>query len=220
MIKPQVGQSVPLLPAVEWVQGGPINFDNLFGSVVLVEVFQVNCPGCFIYSLPQAIDLHQRYQSRGLAVIGIATAFEDFDKNTLENLQLLLQTGEVVGATRQILTEYEQLIDGRWPYRIPFPVAMDYLRKQQDRPADSEINDFIIRRVPDFQQQPMSIQQQIREQVNQYFHKLAFRAETFELFDLQGTPSQLLVDRQGILRTSRFGHYPELEADIQALLRG
>ena len=30
-----------------------------------------------------------------------ATAFEDFDKNTLENLKLLLETGEVIGDTKQ-----------------------------------------------------------------------------------------------------------------------
>jgi len=51
----------------------------------------------FIPCLPQAIALQPRYHEQGLAVIGVATAFEDFDKNTLENLQRLLQKGEVIG---------------------------------------------------------------------------------------------------------------------------
>ena len=63
-----------------WVQGGPLSLNDLTGSVVLIEVFQVNCPGCFIYSLPRAIDLHERYHQQGLVVISLATAFEDYDK--------------------------------------------------------------------------------------------------------------------------------------------
>ena len=219
MSKAQIGQPAPLLAIAEWVQGEPVNFDQLSGNVVLVEVFQVNCPGCFIYSLPQAIDLYQHYQAQGLVVIGVATAFEDFDKNTLENLQRLLEKGEVIGETQHTLNEYGQLVDGLLPYRIPFPVAMDLLRKQQDTPDDSTINEFIDKRFTDFQQQPLAVQQNIREQVKRYFHNLAYRAATFELFDLQGTPSQLLIDKRGILRASKFGDYPGLEADVKALLQ-
>lgn len=40
-----------------------------------------------------------KYHNDGLRVLGVATAFEDFDKNTLENLKLLLTTGEVIEAT-------------------------------------------------------------------------------------------------------------------------
>ncbi|WP_019864157.1 TlpA disulfide reductase family protein [Methylovulum miyakonense] len=219
MPKAQIGQPAPPLPDVEWVQGKPVNFDELSGNVVLLEVFQVNCPGCFIYSLPQAIGLHQRHHPQGLTVLGIATAFEDFDKNTLENLRRLLQKGEAIGATRQLLAEYGQLVDGGLPYRIPFPVAMDHLQQQQGEASDSEITDFLDHRFASFQQQPAIVQQQTREHVRQYLHALAFRAATFELFGLQGTPSQLLVDKRGILRASKFGHYPGLEADVQALLR-
>ncbi len=65
-----------------WVQDGPIALKDLVGSVVLVEVFQVNCPGCFLYALPKAIQLHNTYHEKGLVIIGLATAFEDYDKNT------------------------------------------------------------------------------------------------------------------------------------------
>jgi hypothetical protein len=59
MMKAQIGQKSPLLSLFEWVQGEPVNFDQLSGRIVLVEVFQVNCPGCFLYALPQAVDLYQ-----------------------------------------------------------------------------------------------------------------------------------------------------------------
>ena len=65
----------------------------------LLLAFQVNCPGCFIYALPLAEKLHHQYGDR-LNVLGLSTAFEDFDLNTADYTQCLLETGEVVGATK------------------------------------------------------------------------------------------------------------------------
>ena len=54
----------------------------------------------------------------------IATAFEDFDKNTLDNLKMLAETGEVVGETKSALSTYGQLQDGsKLSYKIPFPLG-------------------------------------------------------------------------------------------------
>jgi thiol-disulfide isomerase/thioredoxin len=214
----QIGQPAPLLSVSDWVQGEPANFDQLPGRVVLVEVFQVNCPGCFLYALPQAIFLHQRYADQGLSVLGVATAFEDFDKNNLNNLVRLAEKGEVVGETLLALSQRGELIDGRLPYRIPFPLAMDRLNKRGDNMTDDDILSFIRARVPDFDQQPEAHQQQIRRRAQHYFQSLTYRAETFERFDLKGTPSHILVDKHGILRDCAFGAYPELEARVQGLL--
>lgn len=83
----QIGNKAPNLAVSEWVQGRPTNIDKESGNVILVEVFQVNCPGCFIRGMPQAIDMYKKYHDSGLRVLGLATAFEDFDKKTLENLK-------------------------------------------------------------------------------------------------------------------------------------
>ncbi len=219
MMKAQIGRKAPLLQVSDWVQGGPVNFDQLSGRVVLVEVFQVNCPGCFLYSLPQAVDLYQRYFDHGLSVLGVATAFEDFDKNNLENLISLLENGDVVGETQKMLERQGKLMAGRLPYRIPFPVAMDRLRKRQADVSHDDIAAFINEHIPDFEQQPEIYQQKIRQQVQQYLDSLTYRAETFELFDLKGTPSHILVDKQGLLRDCAFGAYPDLETRILDLLR-
>jgi thiol-disulfide isomerase/thioredoxin len=219
MIKAQIGQKAPLLPVSDWVQGGPVNFDQLSGRVVLVEVFQLNCPGCFLYSLPEAVDLYQRYFDKGLSVLGVATAFEDFDKNNLDNLIRLIENGDVVGETQLMLGRQGKLIAGQLPYRIPFPVAMDRLHKRQADVSQDEIIAFINDHISDFEQQPEIYQQQIREQVQHYFESLAYHAETFELFDLKGTPSHILVDKQGLLRDCEFGGYPDLEARVLGLLR-
>jgi len=76
----KIGSKAPSLNVSKWVQGLPTNVDKQKDNVVLVEVFQVNCPGCFLYGIPQAIDIYQKYSKEGLTVVGVATAFEDFDK--------------------------------------------------------------------------------------------------------------------------------------------
>jgi hypothetical protein len=70
---------------------------KLTGQVILIEVIQVNCPGCFIHALPETIRLHETYKPQGLKVFAIVTAFEHFEHNTLNNLQRLLSTGELQG---------------------------------------------------------------------------------------------------------------------------
>ncbi len=219
MLKAQLGHKAPLLSVSDWVQGEPVNFDRLIGRVVLVEVFQVNCPGCFLYALPQAVNLYQKYSHQGLSVLGIATAFEDFDKNNLENLVSLIKHGKVVGETHRLLSQHGQLESNKLPYQIPFPVAMDRLNKRQDDVLQEEIITVINARVPNFQQLPESHQQEIRHQAQQYLQSLDYHAETFETFDLKGTPSHILVDKEGFLRVCSFGAAPDLETHIKALLK-
>ncbi|MGZ8192126.1 MAG: peroxiredoxin family protein [Methylobacter sp.] len=218
-MKAKIGQKAPPLSISAWVQGEPVNFDDLSGQVVLVEVFQLNCPGCFLYSLPQAVNLYRKYSNHGLLVLGIATAFEDFDKNNLENLTRLVEKGEVVGETLRALRQQGELTAaGCLPYRIPFPLAMDRLTRRQGEIIDNDITIFIKERIPNFEQEPEPHQQQIRQQVQHYFESLTYHAETFETFELRGTPSHILVDKQGRLRDCAFGAYPELEERIKELL--
>lgn len=218
MIKAQIGQLAPPLAVSDWVQGQPSNFDQLTGQVVLVEVFQVNCPGCFLYSLPQAIDLHQRYADQGLTILGVATAFEDFDKNTLQNLKGLLETGQLIGETLRMLTAQNQTNNGCWPLRLPFTVGMDQLLKTEQPISEQSVENFIREKVPHFFRHPLHNQQRIRQQVLHYLQSLEYQAVTFQRFALQGTPSHILVDKRGILRACEFGAFPDLESRIQQLL--
>ena len=218
-MKAQIGQKAPLLSVSAWVQGTEANFDQLLGQVVLVEVFQVNCPGCFLYALPQAVDLHRKYSEQGLSVLGIATAFEDFDKNNMENLARLAEHGEVVGETLRMLSQQGKLSAGRLPYHIPFPLAMDCLTSQRGEISDNLITHFIQDHIADFEQQSTAHKQHIRQQALNYLQSLDYHAETFECFELKGTPSHILVDKQGVLRNCTFGAYPELESRILELLQ-
>ena len=218
-MKAIIGQQSPLLSVSEWVQGEPVNLNQLLGKVVLIEVFQVNCPGCFLYSLPQAVNLYRKYAEQGLSVLGIATAFEDFDKNTLANLTALIEEGKVIGETARLLTEQGQLTENRLSFRIPFPVAMDRLNKRQKEVTQQDISDFIDEQIPNFQQLPESHQQKIQQQAKHYLESLDYQAETFITFNLKGTPSHILIDKQGILRNCAFGACPDLEMQIIELLK-
>ena len=215
----KIGSKAPNLEVSKWVQGKPTNIDKEKGNVVLVEVFQVNCPGCFLYGIPEAIDFYGKYKDKGLTILGVATAFEDFDKNNLQNLEKLLTTGEVVGETHRALAQYGQLKDGnKLPYKIPFPVGMDMLKKESGSLTESKIMDFIEANVPDFRSYSEKDRQNLVERIKQYMRSKEYSAKTFEEYKLRGTPSSILVDRNGILRSSNFGANGVLESTIEELL--
>jgi thiol-disulfide isomerase/thioredoxin len=216
----KIGSKAPNLEVSNWVQGKPTNIDKEKGNMVLVEVFQVNCPGCFLYGIPEAIDLHKKYKDKGLTVLAVATAFEDFDKNNLQNLEKLVATGEVIGETYRALAQYGQLKDGnKLPYKIPFSVGMDMLKKESGALTEGKIMDFIEANVPDFRSYSEKDRQVLVERVKQYMRSKEYSAKTFDEYALRGTPSSILVDRKGVLRSMFFGSNGVLEGAIEELLK-
>ncbi|MGI9565794.1 MAG: TlpA family protein disulfide reductase [Nitrosopumilus sp.] len=214
-----IGEKAPNLGVSEWIQGAPTNFDQEKDHVVLVDVFQVNCPGCFMNAIPEAINIYNKYKDDGVRVLGIATAFEDFDKNTLDNLRMLAETGEVIGETKKALAMYGQLQDdNKLKYKIPFPLGMDNLTKTSGEISKEKIMQFIYPQIPEFDSQPEDYRNQIIHRVKDYMKSKEFSAETFEKFALQGTPSTILVDRKGILRDVSFGQSGHVESMIQKLI--
>ena len=214
----QIGQKAPNLKVSEWVQGMDTNIDKQNDNVVVVEVFQVNCPGCFMYGIPESIEIYNKYKSDGISVLGMATAFEDFDKNTLENLQLLLETGETIGETKKMLSQYGKSEENKIPFKIPYPVAMDSLIKQSGEASKEKMDSLIKNQIPNFDEQSEDYKKQIYDRIKDYFSSKEFSAETFEMYSLQGTPSSILVDRKGVLRDISFGQNGLLESKIQTLL--
>jgi hypothetical protein len=217
-LHPQIDDKAPNLSVSEWIQGKPTNINKERGNVILVEVFQVNCPGCFTHGIPQAIDMYMKYYQDGLRVLGVATAFEDFDKNTLDNLKLLLTTGEVIGETRRVLAEYGRLSPGnKLGYKIPFPVGMDTLLKSGPL-TDEKVMDFIEANIPGFRSYREKDKEPIIERAKQYMRLKQFTAKTFEEYGLRGTPSAILIDKKGVLRQTFFGSNGLLEGAVKQLL--
>lgn len=214
-----IGKPASELEVAHWVQGDPVNISALKGRVVLVEVFQVNCPGCFVHALPQVVHLHERYEAQGLTVIGLATAFEDFDKNTLANLERLVQTGDMIGEPLRQLGKAGLLQSGRLDYSLPFAVGMDVLSENDAVVDDAAVNTLIHGQLPDFDSWPDERKQPIYAKARAYLEAKTHRAHTFESYGLQGTPSSILIDRDGILLEVSFGYVKPLEPMIKDLLQ-
>ena len=75
---------------------------GLRGKVVALHTFQILCPGCVSHGLPQAQRLHQLFDEKELAVIGLHTVFEHHEAMTPVALKAFLHE-----------------------YRIAFPVGVD-----------------------------------------------------------------------------------------------
>ncbi len=214
----KLGCPAPPLCVADWVQGRAEELGGLKGRVVLIEVFQVNCPGCFLYSLPQSVDLFTRYRDKGLVVLGVATAFEDFLLNTLDNLKLLLLENKVVGETERVLQRENRLINGRLGFHIPFPVAMDNIVTRPGATTEDEVSAFIQQYITDIKGRTESEQITIRNKVLDHLNSRFRFAETFKHYNLQGTPSHIVIDKQGILKACEFGYFSDLEWVINSLL--
>ena len=216
----QIGDKAPNLKISDWVQGLPTNIDKLAGNIIVIEVFQVNCPGCFLYGLPQAISIYEKYRNKGVKVFGIATAFEDYDKNTLENLQLLLSEGKVIGETYKMLHQYGKLINNdKLYYKIPFPVAMDKVIKMPKQITNEMIEGFIEVYFSEYKPISEKDKEELRYKVKSYLQNKEYSADTFELYKLKGTPSSIIIDKDGILRYSFFGSEGYLEGAVMELMQ-
>ncbi len=215
----EIGNQAPNIKISEWVQGIPTNIDKLQGNVVVLEVFQVNCPGCFLYGLPQAISLYERFKNSDVKVIGLATAFEDYDKNTLDNLKSLLTEGKVIGESYKALRQHGKLVnDDKLYYKIPFPVAMDKITKMPENISEDMVKDFIEIYFSDYKPSSEKEKGELFSKVRNYLRNKEYSAETFELYKLRGTPSSIIIDQDGILRYNFFGSEGYLEGAVKELL--
>jgi peroxiredoxin len=215
----EIGTQAPNIKTSGWVQGIPTNIDKLRGNVVVLEVFQVNCPGCFLYGLPQSISLYERFKNSDVKVIGLATAFEDYDKNTLDNLKSLLTEGKVIGETYKALRQHGKLVnDDKLYYKIPFPVAMDKITKMPEHISEDMVKDFIEIYFLDYKPSSEKEKEDLFSKVRNYLRNKEYSAETFELYKLRGTPSSIIIDQDGILRYNFFGSEGYLEGAVKELL--
>lgn len=98
----QLDADVFTLDVSEWVNSAPIDVESLRGRVVVVEAFQMLCPGCVSHGLPLAQRLHGMFDSGELVVLGLHTVFEHHAVMGREALEVFLSE-----------------------YRIEFPVAID-----------------------------------------------------------------------------------------------
>ncbi|MFD5829791.1 redoxin domain-containing protein [Lentzea sp. NPDC060358] len=149
-------RAAPPWETTAWFNSDPLDLGALRGRVVVLEAFQMLCPGCVSHSLPQATRLARTFGD-DLAVIGLHTVFEHHKAMTPVSLRAFLHE-----------------------YRITFPVGVDAAQDENPAPV------------------------------------------TFSRYRMQGTPTTVLIDRDGTLRAQKFGPLDDmaLASAVTRLLDG
>ena len=111
------------------------------------------------------------------------------------------------------------LEDNYLSYKLPFPIAWDKISPADPLIAEKSAKQMIERDFPNFSQLPESTQKKINDQVMTYFKDKKYTAETFDNYQLRGTPSTILIDKNGKLRGEWFGSGFGLETEIENLLK-
>lgn len=91
------------LQTTQWFNSEkPLSLSDLLGRVVVIEAFQMLCPGCVSHGLPQASEVAATFSSRDVVVLGLHCVFEHHEAMQPHALKAFL---------------YE--------YKIQFPVGVD-----------------------------------------------------------------------------------------------
>lgn len=70
-------RQAPALQCTQWLNcQQALTLADLRGQVVVLEAFQMLCPGCVQHSLPQAQRVHNYFHDLGVQVIGLHSVFE------------------------------------------------------------------------------------------------------------------------------------------------
>jgi AhpC/TSA family len=150
-----VTAQAPELTAQTWFNAdSEIHLAGLRGRVVVLSAFQVLCPKSLSFGVPQMLRIHQTFDPKEVAVIGLHATFEHHAAVTPAVVKAFIQE-----------------------YRLKFPIALDLPSKSGPIP------------------------------------------ETMERYRMRGTPSLILIDKQGAIRKHAFGPVDDLRigAEIGAL---
>lgn len=139
-------EPAPPLNARHWLNTkAPITLERLRGRVVVLQAFQMTCPGCVLHALPQAARIQAAFDPNDVAVIGLHALFEHDDPVRTRALTSFL---------------YE--------YGVDIPVAVDVASLDGRTPTVTDAYGFA------------------------------------------GTPSMVLIDREGLLRAHVLGRPSDL----------
>jgi len=180
----------------------------------ILFVFQVNCPGCFIHGFPVLNNLYQKFCAE-VGFLGLSTAFEDFNHNTIDNTKLLLQAGEMIGETKKYFAQ-----QGINNYaEVPnFPIAFDEMSTFDSLDIDYIISNIKANYTNENQWDANSIST-IKRRFTAYYRTFESIPLTFTYNQLRGTPSYIIYDDNYTILFHHFGHiHPSiLESQLENL---
>ena len=121
-----VSPLAPELQVSRWINTDkPITLAALRGRVVVIEAFQMLCPGCVAHGLPQALEIANTFPTDDVAVLGLHTVFEHHTAMQPHALEAFL---------------YE--------YGIPFPVGIDAPAEAGEGPVPKTMSRYNLRGTP------------------------------------------------------------------------
>jgi hypothetical protein len=86
----------PALHVSQWFNtDDALALDALLGRVVVIEAFQMLCPGCVAHGIPQAQRIHEAFSRDDVVVLGLHTVFEHHAAMTPVALQAFLHEYKV-----------------------------------------------------------------------------------------------------------------------------
>ncbi|MBD98999.1 MAG: hypothetical protein CMO34_04075 [Verrucomicrobia bacterium] len=183
----------------------------------LLLVFQVHCPGCFSYALPLFNKLFMNFESENISFLALSTAFEDFEKNTMQNTKSLVESGTLIGETKKFLNQqgYKKL-----PYQLDFPIAMDKIGLNNPEELRNAI-ERICSINPNYKIWPEFEKTALQDKVKSYLNSLDQIALTFTINQLRGTPSLVLFNSNYEILSEWFGHvsYQEIASKVKQFNR-
>ncbi len=176
--------------------------------------FQVNCPGCFVYGIPTVNRLFEEY-SEEVSFLGLSTAFEDFEYNSVDNTKSLLNTGELIGVAQRY---FEKQGYDSYPMKLEFPVAMDALANEKFDLTKAAMN--ICESNPNYAYWPKFDQNQMQQNVLRYLSSQEKISLTFTQNQMRGTPTFIIFNKNMEILSHQFGHQNinQLKYDLDALL--
>lgn len=85
-----------ILQTSEWLNvGAPLTASDWRGKVVVLNAFQMFCPGCARYSLPQMERVYATFPRSQVVVIGLHTVFEHHSVMTSEALRVYIKENKI-----------------------------------------------------------------------------------------------------------------------------
>ncbi|MFN7494825.1 MAG: hypothetical protein ACK5RG_18020 [Cyclobacteriaceae bacterium] len=168
----------------------------------LMLVFQVNCPGCFLHAFPQMNSLYQKYHEQ-VSFFGLSTAFEDFEWNTADHTQLLVEKGELIGETKRAFSK--SAIPG---FSLPFPILFDSIISKNDLLNETSLQSATQQLVT-INKTPVTEIEQTKLAIKAYFSHFDQVGYTFIRNWLRGTPSFILFDKELTVLSRWFGEMPQ-----------
>ena len=176
-------------------------------AINLAFIFQVNCPGCFIYGISTLNMLYEKYQ-QDIGILGISTAFEDFDKNTLANTRLLIETQGLTGETKKYFARKGL---NQYPQKVLFPVFFDHQSSPKQFLSDLNLDIIQQKLTPSINTTTPEVQADFRQRLIAHYERFPQISHTFSLNQLPGTPTLVIYNQQCEIIHLKFGQQsPEL----------